>query len=231
MVGAYAPAHSARLRNHLMGWDLTDPDHVGEPMRIHARSDTPLAHLHKAESFIVDRSAPVPAAFVAGDGDLVRGHARRSPASSPSCACRSEACHCSLADQVALELSQRSENMEDEFAAGRGGVDALLHAAEADTPSLYVCDRVDQVPERAAESIKLPHHERIARPELIEHLEQLGTLVENAAGFVDEDAIAADGLQRIELQLRLRVGGGDAGVAEQVAQALDCSRTRLHGTF
>jgi len=50
----------------MMGRDLTDADHVGEPMRIHARSDAPLAHVHKAESVIVDRSAPVPAAVVAG---------------------------------------------------------------------------------------------------------------------------------------------------------------------
>ena len=35
MVGVYAPPRSACLRNHLMGWDLTDADHVGEPMRIH----------------------------------------------------------------------------------------------------------------------------------------------------------------------------------------------------
>jgi hypothetical protein len=52
-----------------MGWDLTDADYVGELMRIHARSDAPLAHVHKAESVIVDRSAPVPAAFVAGTLD------------------------------------------------------------------------------------------------------------------------------------------------------------------
>src|SRR5260370_29170705 len=71
-----------------------------------------------------------------GDGALVRGQACRSPASSPSGACRGEASHRSLADQVALELSERTENMEDELAAGRGGVDALLHASEADTASL-----------------------------------------------------------------------------------------------
>jgi hypothetical protein len=52
-----------------MGWDLTDADHVGEPMLIHTRSDAPLAHVHKAESVIVHRSAPIPAAFVAGTLD------------------------------------------------------------------------------------------------------------------------------------------------------------------
>jgi hypothetical protein len=66
MVGAYASPRSARLRNHLMGGDLSYADHVGEPMRIHARSDAPLARVHKPESVIVDRSAQVPAAFVAG---------------------------------------------------------------------------------------------------------------------------------------------------------------------
>jgi len=87
------------------------------------------------------------------------------------------------------------------------------------------------VPERAAESIKLPDHEAVAWPELVEHLEQLGPLVENTTGFIDEDAIATDGLQRIELQFRLLVGGGDAGVSEQVTHAPDCIRTRLRPMF
>jgi hypothetical protein len=41
-----------------MGWDLTDADYVGELMRIHARSDAPLAHVHKAESVIGSEGCP-----------------------------------------------------------------------------------------------------------------------------------------------------------------------------
>jgi hypothetical protein len=40
----------------------------------------------------------------------------------------------SAADQVALELGERSEDVEHELAAGGGGVDRLLQAAEPDTP-------------------------------------------------------------------------------------------------
>jgi hypothetical protein len=75
------------------------------------------------------------------------------------------------------------------------------------------------MPQRAAKSIELSDHKRIARSQLVEDLVQLRALIENATGLVDEHPIAPGRLQRVEPQLMFLVGGGDAGVAEQVAHA------------
>jgi hypothetical protein len=44
--------------------------------------------------------------------------------------------------------------VEDELAAGGGGVDGLLEASEADSALRQAGDGVDQVPERAAEAVE-----------------------------------------------------------------------------
>jgi hypothetical protein len=51
---------------------------------------------------------------------------------------------CPLADEVAFELGQGGEDVEDELAAG-GGVDRLLEAAEPDAAVGEAGDGVDQV--------------------------------------------------------------------------------------
>ena len=59
-----------------------------------------------------------------------------------------------FADQVAFELGQGGEHMKDELAAGGGGVDCLLEAAEPDAAVGQAGDGVDQVPQGAAEPIE-----------------------------------------------------------------------------
>jgi hypothetical protein len=61
-----------------------------------------------------------------------------------------------LADQVAFELSQGGEHMEDELAAGSGGIDRLLEAAEPDPTLSQSSDGVDQVAQGAAEAVEFP---------------------------------------------------------------------------
>ena len=51
-----------------------------------------------------------------------------------------------FADAVTFELSQGGEDMEDELAAGSGGVNGLLEAAEPDPAVGEFGDGVDQVP-------------------------------------------------------------------------------------
>jgi hypothetical protein len=50
-------------------------------------------------------------------------------------------------DEVAFELSEGGEDVEDELAAGGGGVDCLLEAAEPDAAVGEASDGVDQMPE------------------------------------------------------------------------------------
>jgi len=50
-----------------------------------------------------------------------------------------------FADEVAFELGQGGEDVEDELAAGSGGVDRLLEAAEPDAAVRQAGDGVDQM--------------------------------------------------------------------------------------
>jgi hypothetical protein len=58
-----------------------------------------------------------------------------------------------FADQVAFELGQRGEHVEDQLAAGGGGVDRLLQAAEPNTAIGQSSDGVDQVPQGPTQSV------------------------------------------------------------------------------
>jgi hypothetical protein len=118
-----------------------------------------------------------------------------------------------FADEVAFELGQGGEDVEDELAAGGSGVDRLLQAPEPDPALSQAGDGVDQVPQRPAQPVQLPHHEGVAGPELV----QEGAIGADAAGGLGEHPIAAGALEGVDLELGLLVGGGDAGVAKQVS--------------
>ena len=68
----------------------------------------------------------------------------------------------SFADEVALELSECAENVKDEPSAWRRGVDRFCQRAEADAACFQAVHRLDQVRQRAAEPIELPHSQDIA---------------------------------------------------------------------
>ena len=67
-------------------------------------------------------------------------------------------------DRRALELSQGSDDVEDELVARGHRVDGLLQAQEAPPALAQAGDRLDEVPERPSEVIELPDHEPIAGP-------------------------------------------------------------------
>jgi hypothetical protein len=56
---------------------------------------------------------------------------------------------------------------------------------------------------------------------LIKDLLQGGAVAAGAAGGLGEHPVAARSGQRVDLKVGLLVGGGDAGVAEQVSHAAD----------
>jgi hypothetical protein len=63
---------------------------------------------------------------------LVSGHHRRSATTATASVGRGQPGDRALADQVAFELGQGGEDVEDELAARGGGIDRLLEAAEPD---------------------------------------------------------------------------------------------------
>jgi hypothetical protein len=82
-------------------------------------------------------------------------------------------------------------------------------------------DGVDQVAQRAAEPIQLPHDKGVAGAQLIQELLEDGPVGAGAAGRLGEHSIAAGALEGVDLELWLLIGGGDAGIAEQVTHAAD----------
>ena len=112
-----------------------------------------------------------------------RGVQLLGPATEPApCPGRRQAGLGALADQVALELGQRAEHVEDALAAGRGCVGALLQRAEPDARTLEPCNRVDEVLERAPEPVEPPDDQRIAGPQVLQRGRQPGAVGAGAAG-------------------------------------------------
>ena len=56
---------------------------------------------------------------------------------------------------------------------------------------------------------------------MVQDLGEGGPVGAGAAGGLGEHPVAAGGLQGVDLELGLLVGGGDAGIAKQMAHARD----------
>jgi hypothetical protein len=64
-------------------------------------------------------------------------------------------------DQVALELRERAEYVENQLTSRCGGVDLLGQRPKADPPLLKRGDRGDQVLEGAPQAVKAPNDDGI----------------------------------------------------------------------
>jgi hypothetical protein len=117
------------------------------------------------------------ATWACGHLELVRSHYRWSAAVATAGSRRGQPSGGALADEVAFEFSQGREHVEDELAAGGGGVDRLLQAAEPDAAVGQAGDGVDQVAQGAAEAVKLPDDQGVTGPELVEELLEDGAVV------------------------------------------------------
>ena len=102
-----------------------------------------------------------------------------------------------------------------------GGVDCLLEAAEPNPTVGEAGDGVDQVAQGAAEAVEFPDDQGVTGPQLVQDLLESGSVGAGAAGGLGEDPIAAGSGEGVDLELGVLVGGGDAGVAEQVSHAAD----------
>ena len=67
-----------------------------------------------------------------------------------------------LGGQLALELREAGEHMEDQTTGGRGGVDVVVQTAQVHTASIKIRHHVEQVRQRPAETVQPPDHQSVA---------------------------------------------------------------------
>lgn len=130
-----------------------------------------------------------------------------------------------LADEVGLEFGDGSEDVEDEFAAGGGGVDGFGEGPELDAGVSEFCHGPDEVGEGAAEPVEAPDHDDVAGAGEAAEGFELGAVIESAGGAVGEDPLAAGGGEGVGLKRRVLEVCGDAGVADEHG----CQRTERVG--
>jgi hypothetical protein len=82
--------------------------------------------------------------------------------------------------------------VEDELAAGRRRVDALLQRAEPDAGVFELRDGLDELLERAPEPVEPPDDQRIARAEIVQRGRQPPAVGTGTADRVGEDPLALD---------------------------------------
>lgn len=131
---------------------------------------------------------------------LVGSDNRLASAFAPACGGSGQPGLGALADQVALELAQRTEHMEDEPSARRGGVDVFSQRAEADAPCFQLADRLNQVRQGAAKPIQPPDDQHIAIAQISQRIGQAGPVCLGPGCRVLENPFAACIAQRIRLQ-------------------------------
>ncbi len=132
-------------------------------------------------------------------------------------------------DEVPFELRQRGEDVEHEPATGRGGVDGLLQGPEPDAALGESVQLIDEVPDGPTEPVESPDDESVAGAELVEELVELGPVLERPGHGVDEHAVAASGVERVDLQRRVLVCGGHARIPEKVTHEENVAKLDQEG--
>jgi len=137
--------------------------------------------------------------------DPVRGHLELGAPLAPAGSGGGEAVVGAFDDEVVLE---RGEHVEEQPAAGCGGVDALGQGAQPDLAGLQVVGEGLEVAHRAAEPVQLGDHQRVAGPQIVQRLLKRRPFGEGAGGVVGEDLVAAGGGQRVGLGVYAEGGEG-----------------------
>jgi hypothetical protein len=117
-------------------------------------------------------------------------------------------------DEFADELIERGEDMEDEPAAGGGGVEVLVQRGEADPAVAQFGNHVDEVLETAVVAVQARGDEGVAGVEEGVARLQLGAERGLAGLLVREDPPAPGGGERVELPLQLLPAGRDSRVPD-----------------
>ena len=113
--------------------------------------------------------------------------------------------------------------MEDQSAPRGGGVHGLLKTSETHLTVLQVSDQFDQMPQRPSQPVESPDDKGVSGAGHFESLVQTGSGGSDPADLVDEDSLAAGGIQSILLKIEILVVSGNAGVADEYVAVLICS--------
>ncbi len=120
-----------------------------------------------------------------------------------------------LADEVAFELGDRGEHVEQQLSAGRGGVDRLIGDGQVDAAVAESQHEVDQVFDGAAEPVQFGAYQRVAGPQVVQAGGEFRALGKLAARGVAKDPLASGGPEGGVLGFGVLVAGGDPGVADE----------------
>ena len=107
------------------------------------------------------------------------------------CPGRSETCLGSFPDDVPLKLGKRSEDVENELSSGCCGVDCLGDRLEAGLAVVEAGDRLNEVLEGAAKSVKAPDDQGVACPDIVKGFDETYALGLGSRRRVCEDPVAA----------------------------------------
>jgi hypothetical protein len=120
-----------------------------------------------------------------------------------------------LGHQRVLKLGDRADDLEEQPAHRRGGVDALVEHDEIHAAVLEQLGELDQVLERATEPIELGDYQLVAGPvRAQQRLVELGPSRQLSRRLVDEDLVATDGCQRVALRFGMLIPRRDPPIAD-----------------
>ena len=147
---------------------------------------------------------------------LLRGEFGLSAAVAALGACRAEACLGPFPDHGALELGEGAQHLHHHAARCRCAVDVFGQRAEAGACFLDLVQDEQQVLQRARQPVEFPDGEDIAGREPVEQAVQFGAVSATAREAFLIDALAARGLEGLDLGGGVLVFGfGHASVAKQ----------------
>lgn len=117
-------------------------------------------------------------------------------------------------DQRPLELGNAAQDGQEQLAGRRGRITPRLsEAGEAAGGLFKLVDDIEQVAAGARQAVQARHHDRIPGAQCPHQPLELGAAIGRLAGaLLGEDALAAGGLQCLNLLLMVLPTGADPGV-------------------
>lgn len=117
-------------------------------------------------------------------------------------------------NERAFQFRQYPDHLPHRAACWGRGVNRFRQRPEGDAPRLEVVQQADQVPQRAAQPVKLPDNKCIILSERFETLCQFRAPDMRSRGLVNKDALAPCLLEGGKLQVGVLVFGRDPCIAD-----------------